>query len=269
VSADASRYEEGLKLGCSAGGRPSVGVGGKAKHMRFAGSSDDGEGEGEAEDGARLAAFKSLAYGAGGEDDDDADDGLIGARGALPAAAAASAPRAVFYTRVLGVVAEYGEFDFYKEAIQGDTLRVGRLFAAAAAAAGRGGAPCVVQATLRGATLCRLLRSRAVVAIALVDLNYLAPSRQQGGGGAKAAATLAAAASSSLAASTSAPPPKPKAYRGHYIVLCGHLAASDEVVYRDPEGPPGHVGFVTSRQLDKARGAWGTDEDLILVSVPT
>ena len=190
-------------------------------------------------------------------------------------------PRVAFYTRVLGVQEEYGDFDFYKEEIATDTLRVGALFRRAAEAAaeleveagegGRGGAappaaPRVVQATLDISTLCQVLRSRAVVAVALIDLNFLVPSRQHypAGMGAKLLSGASAmAAKLPLPASF-----KRKAYRGHYVVLLGYLAATDEVVYRDPAGPPGHLGYVAACQLDKARGASGTDEDLLLVSVP-
>ena len=124
--------------------------------------------------------------------------------------------------------------------------------------------PRVVQAVLSADVLCRLLRSRRVVAIALVDLNYLRSSRQSAG--AKLLSGAMACMPSALGLGAVAF--KRKAYRGHYVVLCGHLPASDEVVYRDPAGPPGHLGYTTSRQLDAARGASGTDEDLLLVSLP-
>ena len=115
----------------------------------------------------------------------------------------------------------------------------------------------MLQATLDMRTLCCLLRSTSVVAVVLVDLQYLTSSRQSTG------AKLLSGALQTLPTAF-----KRKTYAGHYVVLCGHLAATDEVVYRDPAGPPGHLGYISSRQLDKARGANGTDEDLLLVSVP-
>ena len=213
---DAAQYEEGNSF---------VGVGGRAKHMRFAeiegkdggGGGGDSSGAVEGEGGSgcgvsdrsgatvgsifggvsndRMAAFHALAYSPDDTTAARADDSA--ANNTVDAATSNSdgnsnscsnsssgLPRVAFYTRVLGVQEEYGDFDFYKEEIATDTLRVGALFRRAAEAAaeleveagegGRGGAappaaPRVVQATLDISTLC----DGAAYAVVLMDLPHI------------------------------------------------------------------------------------------------
>jgi hypothetical protein len=53
-------------------------------------------------------------------------------------------------------------------------------------------------------------------------------------------------------------------YSGHYIVLVGYEAATDEYVYRDPASSSARC-LVTAHGLERARRAVGTDEDIIFV----
>jgi hypothetical protein len=53
-------------------------------------------------------------------------------------------------------------------------------------------------------------------------------------------------------------------YSGHYIVLVGYEAATDEFVYRDPASSSACC-LVTAHGLERARRAVGTDEDIIFV----
>ncbi|KAI5670573.1 hypothetical protein M9H77_10937 [Catharanthus roseus] len=55
-------------------------------------------------------------------------------------------------------------------------------------------------------------------------------------------------------------------YTGHYIIICGYDSATDEFEIRDPASSRKHER-ITSRCLDDARKAFGTDEDLLLISL--
>ncbi|KAL8093537.1 hypothetical protein AgCh_035421 [Apium graveolens] len=53
---------------------------------------------------------------------------------------------------------------------------------------------------------------------------------------------------------------------GHYVVICGYDAAKDEFEIRDPASSRKHER-ITSKCLEEARKSFGTDEDLLLVSL--
>ncbi|KAE9451403.1 hypothetical protein RHGRI_027576 [Rhododendron griersonianum] len=53
-------------------------------------------------------------------------------------------------------------------------------------------------------------------------------------------------------------------YTGHYVVICGYDAVTDEFEIRDPASSRKH-DKVTSKRLEEARKSFGTDEDLLLV----
>lgn len=55
-------------------------------------------------------------------------------------------------------------------------------------------------------------------------------------------------------------------YAGHYIVICGYDAGTDEFEIRDPATSRKHERM-SSRCLEEARKSFGTDEDLLLVSL--
>ncbi|KAL4452684.1 hypothetical protein ABPG75_008346 [Micractinium tetrahymenae] len=56
-------------------------------------------------------------------------------------------------------------------------------------------------------------------------------------------------------------------YLGHYIVLCGYDARSDEFELRDPASDRPRL-WIPAARLDAARKCFGTDEDLLLVALP-
>lgn len=60
-------------------------------------------------------------------------------------------------------------------------------------------------------------------------------------------------------------------YLGHYLLLTGYDAPSAEFLYLDPAAAPPAAGGGASRlpaaQLDAARRAFGTDEDLLIIDV--
>lgn len=54
-------------------------------------------------------------------------------------------------------------------------------------------------------------------------------------------------------------------YAGHYVVLCGFDLKRKKVFYLNPEATGGHVCSSSFESMDKARTAFGTDEDVILI----
>ncbi|KAL4421022.1 hypothetical protein ABPG77_008859 [Micractinium sp. CCAP 211/92] len=56
-------------------------------------------------------------------------------------------------------------------------------------------------------------------------------------------------------------------YLGHYIVLCGYDARSDEFELQDPASDRPRL-WITAARLEEARKCFGTDEDLLLVEIP-
>lgn len=55
-------------------------------------------------------------------------------------------------------------------------------------------------------------------------------------------------------------------YTGHYVVICGYDADRDEFEIRDPASSRKCIR-VSSKCLDDARKSFGTDEDLLLISL--
>ncbi|KAI3705629.1 hypothetical protein L1987_75868 [Smallanthus sonchifolius] len=53
-------------------------------------------------------------------------------------------------------------------------------------------------------------------------------------------------------------------YTGHYIVICGYDALTDEFEIRDPASTRIQE-TISSRSLEKARKSFGTDEDILLI----
>ncbi|XP_024027792.1 uncharacterized protein LOC21389322 isoform X2 [Morus notabilis] len=55
-------------------------------------------------------------------------------------------------------------------------------------------------------------------------------------------------------------------YTGHYVIICGYDSLTDEFEIRDPASARKHVK-VSSDCLEEARKSFGTDEDLLLISL--
>ncbi|CAL5344798.1 unnamed protein product [Camellia sinensis] len=58
----------------------------------------------------------------------------------------------------------------------------------------------------------------------------------------------------------------PSSPKGHYVVICGYDAMTDEFEIRDPASSGKHEK-VTSKRLEEARKSFGIDEDLLLISL--
>ncbi len=54
---------------------------------------------------------------------------------------------------------------------------------------------------------------------------------------------------------------------GHYIVVCGYDSETDRFMIQDPASSA-QLNSVPTSNLEAARHAYGTDEDLLLVTVP-
>ena len=57
------------------------------------------------------------------------------------------------------------------------------------------------------------------------------------------------------------------ALAGHYIVVCGYDSETDRFMIQDPASSA-QLDSVPTLNLEAARHAYGTDEDLLLVTVP-
>lgn len=57
------------------------------------------------------------------------------------------------------------------------------------------------------------------------------------------------------------------AYQGHYILLCGYCPVTGHIFYRNPSLHD-HVCIMPYKQLEHARHAYGTDDDIIFVHQP-
>ncbi|CAD7088415.1 unnamed protein product [Hermetia illucens] len=55
-----------------------------------------------------------------------------------------------------------------------------------------------------------------------------------------------------------------KRYSGHYVVLCGYDLNKRKIKYRNP-AKENHICVASYELMDKARMAYGTDEDIILI----
>ncbi|PON56521.1 Guanylyl cyclase [Parasponia andersonii] len=55
-------------------------------------------------------------------------------------------------------------------------------------------------------------------------------------------------------------------YTGHYVIICGYDTVTDEFEIRDPANSRKHVK-ISSDCLEEARKSFGTDEDLLLISL--
>jgi hypothetical protein len=142
------------------------------------------------------------------------------------------------------------------------------------------------QCSLPGADLQAMLLSGRMLAIALVDkaklsqedpvLHYSAYLYHYATSSTSAAPSAdsgAIARSRQRAASGAALFPQLSGssstvgYTGHYIVVCGYDAAAEQYHIRDPAAQLEQLCIPAAR-LEAARRSFGTDEDLLLITVP-
>ncbi|XP_047324825.1 guanylyl cyclase 1 [Impatiens glandulifera] len=147
-----------------------------------------------------------------------------------------------YFTVTLGANPNFSAETFYKEQLSSDRLRVDTLFQRAME-----DGICIKCRSISGEEISLLILSGKCIAIALVDQYKLSrtwledvclPGFYSGSAG----------------------------YTGHYIVICGYDADTDEFEIRDPASSRKHEK-VSAGSLENARKSFGTDEDLLLISL--
>ncbi|XP_041005319.1 LOW QUALITY PROTEIN: guanylyl cyclase 1 [Juglans microcarpa x Juglans regia] len=147
-----------------------------------------------------------------------------------------------FFTVTVGANPNYSGETFYKEQLPNDLGRVDMLFQKA-----REAGININCSSISGEEISVLILSGKYIAIALVDQYKLSQSWPEN------------LSVSSLFASNSG-------YTGHYVVICGYDTDADEFEIRDPASSRKHER-VSSKCLEEARKCFGTDEDLLLISL--
>ncbi|XP_059666339.1 guanylyl cyclase 1 isoform X2 [Cornus florida] len=145
-----------------------------------------------------------------------------------------------YFTVTLGANPNFSVESFYKEQLPNDLVRVDMLFQKALEAG------IDIQCrSISGEDISLLILSGKYIAIALVDQFKLGRS------------WLGDVCVSDFSGGSSG-------YTGHYVVICGYDAITDEFEIRDPASSRERE-CITSKCLQDARKSFGTDEDLLLV----
>ncbi|KAF1894868.1 hypothetical protein Lal_00022362 [Lupinus albus] len=145
-----------------------------------------------------------------------------------------------YFTVTYGANPNYCVESFYKEELPNDLVRVDTLFRQAMEAG------IDIQCrSISGEEISVLILSGKCIAIALVDHNKLSHAWQE---------------DDHVPGVFSNNP----GYTGHYVLICGYDAEADMFEIRDPASSKKH-NKVSSKSLEEARKAFGTDEDLLLV----
>ncbi|KAL3521152.1 hypothetical protein ACH5RR_019301 [Cinchona calisaya] len=147
-----------------------------------------------------------------------------------------------YFTVTLGANPNFCAETFYKDQLPSDLQRVDMLFQKA-----RDAGINIECRTVSGEEISHMVLSGKYIVIALVDQYMLSRSWLRD-------VCIAGIYDDS------------PGYTGHYVIICGYDAATDEFEIRDPASSRKHER-ITSRRLEEARKAFGTDEDLLLISL--
>lgn len=147
-----------------------------------------------------------------------------------------------FFTVTLGANPSYTAETFYVEHLQDDVGRVEKLFRKAFETG-----ISIQCRSVSGEEISALILSGQYIAVALVDKIKLSPSWS------KDVCIPGYYYGSSD-------------YMGHFVVICGYDADAKEFEIRDPASIRKHER-VSLERLDEARKSFGTDEDILLVSL--
>ncbi|RZC78444.1 hypothetical protein C5167_002623 [Papaver somniferum] len=147
-----------------------------------------------------------------------------------------------FFTVTVGANPDYSVETFYKEQLPNDQMRVDKLFQKAV----ESGIDIQCR-SISSEELSVLILSGNYVAIALVDQDKLSRSWMDD------------VCVSGLCSGNSG-------YTGHYVVICGYDMEKDEFEMRDPASSRNY-DRVSMECLEEARKSYGTDEDLLLISL--
>ncbi|GAB2211135.1 hypothetical protein Droror1_Dr00016427 [Drosera rotundifolia] len=148
-----------------------------------------------------------------------------------------------YFTVTLGANPNFIAESFYKDHLPDDLVRVDLLFKKAG-----GNGISIKCRSISQEEISFLILSGKYIAIALVDQYILSRSWLKD-------VYVPGFCTSSLD------------YTGHYIVICGYDTTNDEFEIRDPANSSKQLKRVSSRCLDEARKSFGTDEDLLLISL--
>ncbi|XP_059297415.1 guanylyl cyclase 1-like isoform X2 [Lycium ferocissimum] len=158
-----------------------------------------------------------------------------------------------YFTVTIGANPSFCVETFYKEQLSNDLVRVDMLFQKARDAGINIEHMVAISILLRNHKKCRSISSEEIsslimsgkfIGIALVDQYKLSHS------------WLEDICISDFCNDS-------PGYTGHYVVICGYDADTDEFEIRDPASSRKHEK-VTSSCLEGARKSFGTDEDLLL-----
>ncbi|XP_062092569.1 guanylyl cyclase 1 isoform X2 [Humulus lupulus] len=147
-----------------------------------------------------------------------------------------------YYTVTFGANPNYSVETFYKEQLPNDLIRVDMLFKKSLEAGINIQCRSI---SIEGISL--LILSGEYIAIALVDQYKLSRS------------WLKDVFISDISDINSG-------YTGHYVIICGYDTETDEFEIRDPASSRKHIK-ISSHCLEEARKSFGTDEDLLLISL--
>ncbi|XP_011084991.1 protein GUCD1 isoform X2 [Sesamum indicum] len=150
--------------------------------------------------------------------------------------------RFTYCTVTLGANPDFSVERFYKDQLPNDLVRVNMLFQEA-----REAGIDIECRSVSAKEISDFILSGKYVAIALVDQYKLSHSQLED-----------ACVSDFYSGSPG--------YTGHYVVICGYDAVTNEFEIRDPASSRKHER-VTSRCLEQAHKSFGTDEDLLLISL--
>ncbi|KAG4995351.1 hypothetical protein GLYMA_11G225300v4 [Glycine max] len=147
-----------------------------------------------------------------------------------------------YFTVTFGANPNYSIESFYKEELPNDLVRVDLLFQKAVEAG------IDIQCrSISEEEISILILSGKYIAIVLVDHNKLSHVLQE-----------------------DVPMPglfsNNPGYTGHYVLICGYDAGADMFEIRDPASSKKHKR-ISSKSLEEARNTFGTDEDLLLISL--
>ncbi|KAL6609874.1 hypothetical protein ACP70R_039843 [Stipagrostis hirtigluma subsp. patula] len=146
-----------------------------------------------------------------------------------------------FLTVTLGANPQYSDETFYREQLQEDIDRVDELFGKAFDSG-----ISIQCRSISAYDIAFLLLSGHCIAIALVDKTKLN--------------------SSWMNEAHDVQQLNKSDYMGHYVVICGYDADACEFEIRDPASSRKRE-MVPMKSLDEARKSFGTDEDILLVSL--
>ncbi|XP_019059368.1 PREDICTED: protein GUCD1-like isoform X2 [Tarenaya hassleriana] len=149
-----------------------------------------------------------------------------------------------YFTVTFGANPNYSIEAFYKEQLPADVVRVDSLFGKAHEVG--------INIQCRSVSIHEisgLILSGKFIAIALVDQYKLSKS------------WLEEVIVSGIHSDSSS-------YTGHYVVICGYDTDKDEFEIRDPASSKKQER-ISAKCLENARKSFGTDEDLLLISMET